>query len=178
MRWMKDPSAARRSASAVEAPNSDRSLAELRALAVRVGANPDLWTSRLPRESEERTYTGVHWSDHLGVWAISWMAPDHDTGFHDHDRSRGAVFVAEGAICHEHMRTDGTTDRTLVRAGDSFVFDETAIHRMRFDSLAGSAVTIHAYSPPLEWTGQYELTNVDGCLHRIPTSSEQPLKPH
>jgi hypothetical protein len=85
----------------------------------------------------------AHSGPHLGVWAIFWTNDRHDTGFHDHDTSRGAVRVARGAIRHEHLCMDGGgAERMseLVPANRTFSFDET---------------TIHAYSPPLERTGQY-----------------------
>ncbi|MEO3818764.1 hypothetical protein ABGB21_19395 [Plantactinospora sp. B24E8] len=61
-----------------------------------MAGRPELWTDDLRRTSRERTYVDVHTSDHLGVWAISWMADVHDTGYHDHAASRGAVVMVEG----------------------------------------------------------------------------------
>ncbi|MEU3852319.1 hypothetical protein [Streptomyces sp. NPDC029554] len=63
-----------------------------------------------------------------------------------------------------------------VPAGEGFCFDETFIHRMRREPGAGPTVTIRAYSPPLERTGQYGEAE-DGLLHRVPASSEEHLSP-
>jgi hypothetical protein len=150
---------------------------ELQNIARTVAQRPALWRDQLDRDRAERTYTEVHTSEHLGVWAISWMSDDHDTGYHDHDRSNGAVHVAEGTIRHEHLRLGGKPVGEAVPAGQGFRFDETAIHRMRPEPGAGPTVTIHAYSPPLTSTGQYGEAH-DGLLHRTSTGSEQQLIPH
>jgi hypothetical protein len=105
------------------------------------------------------------------------MTDEHDTGYHDHDRSRGAVYVAEGAIRHEHLRLGFRPVGTAIPSGETFVFDETYIHRMRCEPGSGPTVTVHAYSPPLERTGQYAAQD-DELLHRIPTDSSEQLKPH
>ena len=52
---------------------------------------------------------------------------DHDTGFHDHDISAGAVAVVSGAVREERLRMDGPPqDRTFV-AGGSFHFSPADI---------------------------------------------------
>ncbi len=146
-------------------------------IARRVAERPELWRDGLDRDRTRRTYSEVFTGEHLGVWAVSWMAADHDTGFHDHDRSRGAVHVAEGVIRHEHLRLGERPVGSAVPAGEGFRFDETAIHRMRAESGAGPTVTIHAYSPPLVETGQYGAHD-DGRLHRVPSPATEQLEPH
>lgn len=150
---------------------------ELQRIARVVGEHPELWHDQLDRDRTDRTYLDVFTNDHLGVWAISWMSDAHDTGFHDHARSRGAVQVVEGAIRHERLRLGRPPVSESVPAGQGFRFDETCIHRMRPATGAGPTVTIHAYSPPLTETGQYGEQD-DGLLHRTQTSSEQQLVPH
>jgi Cysteine dioxygenase type I len=39
----------------------------------------------------------LHRDDHVAVWLICWMN-DHDTGFHDHDLSAGALCVVRGRV--------------------------------------------------------------------------------
>ncbi|GGP54947.1 cysteine dioxygenase [Saccharothrix coeruleofusca] len=150
---------------------------ELAAIAKAVAEQPSLWEECLEYSREERTYTDVFTNEHIGVWAISWMEDDHDTGYHDHDRSCGAVHVARGAIRHEQLRLGEKPTGQAVPEGESFQFDNTYIHRMRREPGAGPTVTIHAYSPPLSHTGQYGQQH-DGLLHRTPTPSEEQLIPH
>ncbi|MFI8219719.1 cysteine dioxygenase [Streptomyces sp. NPDC085932] len=149
---------------------------ELQELAAAVAGAEGLWTDLLEHRTDGRGYAELFLDEHLGVWVLEWMADDHDTGYHDHDRSAGAVHVARGAIRHEHLRLGERPVGTRVPAGEGFRFDETFIHRMRREPDAGPTVTIHAYSPPLERTGQYGEAE-DGLLHRVPTSSEEHLSP-
>lgn len=160
-----------------ELPRGRLSSEDLAAIAKAVAAQPALWEDDLNQTTAERTYADVFTNEHLGVWAISWMADGHDTGFHDHDRSCGAVHVVRGRIRHEHLRLGERPTGTVVEAGGTFCFDDTFIHRMRRASGAGPTVTIHAYSPPLRQTGQYG-EHDDGLLHRTPTDAEEQLKPH
>jgi hypothetical protein len=151
---------------------------QLKDIARAVGPDRQLWEDNLRRTPQERTYADVFTNDHLGVWAISWMADGHDTGYHDHDRSCGGVYVVTGAIRHEHMRLGDRPVGRAVPAGESFSFDDTFIHRMRREPGAGATITVHAYSPPLHRTGQYAESSTDGLLHRTPTPADEQLKPH
>ena len=61
------------------------------------------------------------------------------------------------------------------RAGETFDFDASHVHRMRQDT-AALAVSIHAYSPPLWRMGTYEVA-ADGTLRRRSISSAEELRP-
>lgn len=150
---------------------------ELQRVARAVAERPDLWDEQLQRDHEQRTYIDVYTDEHLGVWAISWVEDSHDTGFHDHDRSRGAVHVARGVIRHEHLQLGDRPTGSAVPAGEGYRFDETTIHRMRCEPGQGPTVTVHAYSPPLTTTGQYGQGS-DELLHRVPSAAQDQLVPH
>ncbi|GGX84991.1 cysteine dioxygenase [Streptomyces minutiscleroticus] len=149
---------------------------ELLEVARRVGRAEDVWRERLERCADDRTYVSLFLDEHVGVWAISWSEDTHDTGYHDHDRSCGAVYVADGVIRHEKLRLGHRPVGEPVAAGDGFCFDNSVIHRMRKEPGAPPTVTVHAYSPPLTFTGQYGDPG-DGLLHRVPTGSEEHLSP-
>ena len=55
---------------------------------------------------------------------------DHDTGFHDHDLSGGAVGVVAGAVREDRLVLGGGTVSRLARAGESFTFTAADIHRV------------------------------------------------
>jgi len=57
---------------------------QLQAIAAKVAAALELWQESLDQTTRERTYVDVFTDEHLGVRAISWMADEHDTGYHDH----------------------------------------------------------------------------------------------
>jgi hypothetical protein len=100
---------------------------------------------------------------------------DHDTGFHDHDRSGGAVAVAGGAVREDRLLLGGGTSSRTVEAGSTFTFAASDIHRVLHTG-RGPAVTIHAYSPPLWRMGAYEIGPA-GELARHSISYAEELRP-
>ena len=99
---------------------------------------------------------------------------DHDTGFHDHDLSSGAVAVVGGTVREERLTMDGHSREVVVRAPGTFHFSSSDIHRVRHAG-TGPAVTIHVYSPPPLRMGAY-VVGTDGVLARHPMSYEQELR--
>jgi predicted metal-dependent enzyme (double-stranded beta helix superfamily) len=152
----------------------DLSIAELRAFAGELAARPELWRHLVSHDSTQRRYEELLCDDHLTAWLICWME-DHDTGFHDHDASAGAVAVVSGRVREERLTLSGTPRERLFLAGEVFHFSPADIHRVRH---AGSdpAVTLHAYSPPLLRMGAY-VVDPDGVLARRAMSSAEELRP-
>jgi hypothetical protein len=105
---------------------------------------------------------------------ITWTN-GNDTGFHDHDVSGGAVAVVEGEIVEERLVVGGAPRRLHHRAGETFDFDASHVHRMHQD-MAAPAVSIHAYSPPLWRMGAYSV-EPDGTLRRESISYAEELRP-
>src|SRR3954467_7296878 len=100
---------------------------------------------------------------------------DHDTGFHDHDVSSGAVHVAAGTLRDERLTLGAATQARNYRQGESFDFGPSDIHRMSHAG-GGPAISIHAYSPPLQRMGAY-VVEPDGVLRRSPTPYQEELRP-
>ena len=152
----------------------DLDQAQLSALVADLAARPEAWRHLVSYRADARTYVELHRDDHVAVWLICWMN-DHDTGYHDHDLSAGAVGVAAGAVCEERLAIGGEPEQRLAEAGDAFSFGAADIHRV---SHAGEepAVTIHAYSPPLWRMGAYEVLD-SGVLRRWSLSYAEELRP-
>ncbi|HKP92004.1 MAG TPA: cysteine dioxygenase family protein [Thermoleophilaceae bacterium] len=146
---------------------------ELRDLALAVASRPELWRHLAHHDPAARFYEELLRDDHVAVWLICWMR-DHDTGFHDHDRSSGGVAIASGAVREDRLSLAGPVTRWF-RAGQAFDFAASDIHRVLHDG-SKPAVTIHAYSPPLSRMGAYETTPT-GELQRHSISYEQELRP-
>ena len=146
----------------------------LSALVDRLAARPEAWRHLVSHRADARTYEQLHRDDHVAVWLICWMN-DHDTGFHDHDLSAGALSVVRGAVREERLVLGGPPASRLVSAGQSLTFEASDIHRV---SHAGSepAITLHAYSPPLWRMGAYEVSP-DGTLRRHSMSYAEELRP-
>jgi quercetin dioxygenase-like cupin family protein len=155
----------------------DRTLdeAELRELAASVAARPDLWAGRVHHDPSARTYEQLVRDEHVEVWLICWME-DHDTGFHDHDLSAGAVAVAGGTVREDRLVLGGGgTSSRVMQAGETFSFAASDIHRV-LHAGDGPAVTVHAYSPPLWRMGAYEV-KPGGELARHSVSYAEELRP-
>jgi predicted metal-dependent enzyme (double-stranded beta helix superfamily) len=146
----------------------------LRALVAAIAAEPETWRPLVRLEGEDRHYEQLWRDEHVDVWVISWMS-GNDTGFHDHDLSRGAVAVVEGELVEERLALGGAPRVRRHGAGGVFDFDASHVHRMRQD-LAAPAVSIHAYSPPLWRMGTYTV-EPDGTLRRESISYAEELRP-
>ena len=147
---------------------------ELEAFVREVAERPELWIEHVRHDPAQRSYTELLGDEHVTAWLICWM-DDHDTGFHDHDRSCGAVAVLSGAVREERLTLGGEPRRRTFGAGQSFHFSAADIHRVRH---AGDdpAVTLHVYSPPLLRMGAYAVAD-DGVLVRHAMSSAEELRP-
>jgi predicted metal-dependent enzyme (double-stranded beta helix superfamily) len=163
---------------AIERPvGRDLTGEELRAVAAQVAARPELWSAQVNHDPGQRTYAELLRDAHLDGWLICW-SEDHDTGYHDHDLSAGAVAVIAGAVREERLALGRPTDAPIartVRAGSSFEFGASDIHRVLHTG-SEPAVTIHAYSPPLLRMGAY-VVEPDGQLRRHAISYEEELRP-
>ena len=139
-----------------------------------LAGRPDLWRHLVSHRADARTYEQLYRDDHVAVWLICWMN-DHDTGFHDHDLSAGALSVVRGSVCEERLVLGGAPSSRTISAGDTLTFAASDIHRVAH---AGSepAVTLHAYSPPLWRMGAYEILD-GGELRRHSLSYAEELRP-
>ncbi len=152
----------------------DLSGPELEAFVGELADRPELWIHLVKHDATQRLYEELLSDDHLTAWLICWM-DDHDTGFHDHDVSAGAVAVVSGAVREERLTIDGPPRNRSFAAGGTFHFSPADIHRVRHAG-ADPAVTLHVYSPPLERMGAYVIDD-DSVLARHPMSSGEELRP-
>ena len=135
-----------------EVPGRPR-LAEL---AVELGHSPEFWRHFVRHTPEERYFAQLYRDENVDVWLICWLE-QQETGFHDHDRSSGAVYVCEGTLLEDRLNFNGRgfveTTRKWV-AGTVFDFDAAYIHRMRGGP--EPSTSIHVYAPALWRMGYYE----------------------
>jgi predicted metal-dependent enzyme (double-stranded beta helix superfamily) len=147
---------------------------ELAGVVRRLAAAPERWAHLVRHDPEHRVYEELQRDADLAIWLICWM-DDHDTGFHDHDLSSGAVAVLEGAVAEDRLVLGGAPVTRRFEAGEAFHFGAADIHRVRHAGTA-PAVTIHAYSPPLWRMGSYEILP-GGELRRHALSYAEELRP-
>jgi predicted metal-dependent enzyme (double-stranded beta helix superfamily) len=147
---------------------------ELEALVADLAAEPERWRDLVHHDPTARTYEQLRRDEHVAIWLICWM-DDHDTGFHDHDISSGALAVAQGAVLEERLALGGPPVARRLGAGESISFSASDIHRVVHGG-GGPAITINAYSPPLWRMGAYETTPT-GELRRHSISYAEELRP-
>ena len=136
---------------------------ELEDVARAIADRPDIWESLVHGDAHHRRYELVYEDDRMDAWILSWM-PGQGTGFHDHYISGVGLCVARGCV-REDLLVYGTAPQTRnLRPGDSRQGGPGYIHRVTH--LEGlPAVTVHVYSPRLDWVGQYRLGD-DGVIKR------------
>jgi len=146
---------------------------ELRELVCRL-AEEGAWRALVHEDPGQRRFEQLLLTGDVDVWVLSWMQ-FHDTGYHDHDISCGAVAVVEGELVEERLTIGGRPRRATYRAGDRFTFDPSHVHRMHNET-PRRAVSIHAYSPPLRALGAYVIED-DGTLRRMTQAGDSELTP-
>jgi len=99
----------------------------------------------------------------MDAWILSWM-PGQGTGFHDHYISGVGLCVAQGCVREDMMVYGSEPQSRLLREGSTRQGGPGYIHRVNHDE-GTPAVTVHVYSPRLDWVGQYRLAE-DGVVQR------------
>lgn len=124
-------------------------LAEISRRIVESGA----WRDYVAVCEDYRDYRLVFENDYVDIWVLSWL-PGQETGFHDHDISEVGICVAEGAIREHHMHVYQPDTNHVIRPGETQEGPFGYIHRVEHCE-GEPAISVHSYSPPLAWVGQY-----------------------
>lgn len=154
------------------APVDALSPAALRALVARTAADTAAWRPLVRRDAPGRGCALLLADGRVEVWVLSW-SPGDDTGFHDHGASRAAIAVAEGTVAEERLTLGGPPRSQVLGPGAVAEVPAGHIHRIRQVGDA-RAVSIHAYSPPLEQMGTYA-PDEDGLIERTPVGGDHEL---
>jgi len=152
-------------------------LAELRAIVERCAADVRAGVHRVEFDRDQRWHVRLHCDDQVDVWLISWTRTQ-GTELHDHGDSAGAFTVVEG--CLTESVWSGSAERGRLvdharEAGDAVVFGSHYVHDVRNTAVA-SAVSVHAYSPPLRRMGFYNVAG-DGLVRRAEAWTDDPEAP-
>ena len=149
-------------------PDHDLDRPALARLAVAIGEEESLWRPFVRHDDAERFYQQLYRDPSVDVWLICWVE-GQGTGYHDHDRSSGAVYVCEGTLLEDYFQRDPDgwiREKTYSHeAGGHFHFDAADIHGVRHGG-GPPASSIHVYSPALWRMGHYEPDD-RGVLRRV-----------
>ena len=149
--------------------------AELVEVARGIAERQDIWGPLQHADTDRRRYELVYEDDRMDAWALSWM-PGQATGFHDHYISSVGVCVAQGRVREDQLVFGGPPIERHLQSGDLRSGDATYIHRISYEEGA-PAVTIHVYSPRLDWVGQYRIDEDTGVVRREPSPGRNELRP-
>ena len=138
-----------------------------------LAVRPELWRPYVRHDPHQRLFHRLSDDAHVTVWLICWM-PGHDTGFHDHDGSAGAVSVLEGHVREERLRWAQEPVSAVYGPGEVLEFGPADIHRLRHEGTE-PAVTLHAYSPALRRMGRY-VADAEGRLLRHAMDEDEELR--
>lgn len=145
---------------------------ELETLVQQLAADPTIWEPMVIIDADRRRYRLLYEDDRIDVWVLSWM-PGQGTGFHDHDISGVGFACASGEVIEKQMLLPSGATTVHLSARDSRQGPAGYIHSVAH--AAGTpAVTIHAYSPPLQRVGQYRVDE-QGILTRAVEHGRQEL---
>lgn len=136
---------------------------ELEEVARALAERRDIWEPLVHDDPDHRRYELVYEDERLDAWILSWM-PGQGTGFHDHYISSVGLAVARGAVREDLMVYGAAPQTRELRPGDSRQGGPGYIHRVNHHD-GQPAVTVHVYSPRLDWVGQYRLAD-DGVVQR------------
>ena len=148
------------------------SVAALERLVRRLADRRDLWQPLVVLDRERRRYELLYEDDRVDIWVLSWM-PGQRTGFHDHDGSDVGLVCVQGELDEGSLAIGSAPETVRMTPGVSRGGPGGYIHAVAHRA-GEPAVSIHAYSPPLERVGQYR-RDARGRLHREPEHGRKEL---
>jgi predicted metal-dependent enzyme (double-stranded beta helix superfamily) len=147
-------------------------VAQLERLVSDIAARPEIWEPLVVVDEHRRRYRLLYEDDRIDVWVLSWM-PGQGTGFHDHDISGVGLCCAQGEVHEKQMILPTGASTVEMTPGVSRQGPPGYIHSVAHAD-GTPAVTIHAYSPPLERVGQYRVDE-HGIMRRTIEHGRQEL---
>lgn len=128
---------------------------ELEQLVRTIAGDPTIWEPLVVVDEHRRRYRLLYEDDRIDVWVLSWMG-SQGTGYHDHDVSGVGLACARGEVVERQMLLPTGVSEVVMSPGVSRQGPPGYIHAVSHGE-GEPAVTIHAYSPPLERVGQYRV---------------------
>jgi mannose-6-phosphate isomerase-like protein (cupin superfamily) len=138
------------SAIAAPSPTFDAPLrrGQLIRLVADLARDASYWQRLARHEPDRRWWTRLVRHEHVDAWLITWPG-DEATDLHDHGRSAAALTVVQGTLEHVLASRGGELSRETLSTGTLLSVEPEAVHDVRNTSRI-PAISIHAYSPPLE----------------------------
>jgi predicted metal-dependent enzyme (double-stranded beta helix superfamily) len=152
-------------------------LDELAAVTRRFAAEVEAGEHQVRADTTQRWHVRLHADDDVDVWLISWTATQ-GTELHDHGGSAGAFTVVEGELTESVWAGPKGAGRLLDLArseGETVVFGTHYVHDV-VNRASATAVSVHAYSPPLRLMHYYDV-EADRLVRRASSWTDDPEAP-
>ncbi len=110
------------------------------------------------RYEHRRWFRRLALTESYEIWLLSWL-PGQRTGFHDHGDACGAFTVAAGELL-ETLALPGSRGIRVRTAAQGSVtrFGGQHLHNVS-NASSVTAISVHAYSPPLSAMRRYAMTD-------------------
>jgi hypothetical protein len=137
-------------------PDARLSAAQLAMVVNVVAAHPELFEDLID-DAEKQWWLLLYRTPVFEVKLLTWQK-DEPSDWHDHGGSSGAIRVTSGSLRERHRASDGVSvEAGDLDAGEYASFATDYVHDVVRVSKA-PAVSIHAYSPPLNGLTFYDRT--------------------
>lgn len=152
-------------------------LDELAETTRRFAAEVEAGRHEVQADSSDRWHVRIHADEHVDVWLISWTT-EQGTQLHDHGGSAGAFTVVQGELTESVWagpKAEGRLTDLARAAGETVVFGTHYVHDV-VNRTAGTAVSVHAYSPPLSLMHYYDV-EANRLVRRASSWTDDPEAP-
>jgi predicted metal-dependent enzyme (double-stranded beta helix superfamily) len=141
---------------------------ELRDLVTTVGVrHGDELLSHVRFASPHRWWARLALTEEVEVWLLSWLPGQH-TEPHDHGGASGAFSVILGSVSETYRYPGGDVRQRTHDLGSSIGFGAGRAHQV-WNTTTEKAATVHAYSPPLVPTREYDsLWDIPAVIPPLP----------
>jgi predicted metal-dependent enzyme (double-stranded beta helix superfamily) len=127
---------------------------ELRELVTAIGTtHRDDLLAQVRFASPRRWWARLALTEEVEVWLLSWLPGQH-TAPHDHGGASGAFSVLLGGLSETFRYPRGEIRARTHDTGDAIGFGPGRAHQV-WNTGSAKAATVHAYSPPLVPTREY-----------------------
>ncbi|MDQ3787453.1 MAG: cysteine dioxygenase family protein [Actinomycetota bacterium] len=141
---------------------------ELRDLVATIGTvHRDELLSQVRFASPQRWWARLELTEEVEVWLLSWLPGQH-TAPHDHGGASGAFSVVLGSLSETYRYPGGDVRASTHHTGDAIGFGAGRAHQV-WNTGQEKAATVHAYSPPLVPTREYNsLWDIPAVIPPLP----------
>lgn len=117
--------------------------------------------------SPQRWWARLELTEEVEVWLLSWLPGQH-TAPHDHGGASGSFSVVLGTLSETYRYPGAEVGTRVHGTGEAIGFGAGRAHQV-WNTSTEKAATVHAYSPPLVPTREYDsLRDIPAVIPPLP----------